>query len=149
MAGGSRLVTITGPGGIGKTRLALQVAADALDRTGDGVWLAELAPVADPELVARTVAAVLGVREEPGLQILDTLADAVGDRYLLVVLDNAEHVAGRGGQAGRHLAAVLPAGEPAGHQQGTIGHQRGARLPGPPAARPARRSRRPWPAGWL
>ena len=80
MAGGSRLVTITGPGGIGKSRLALQVAADALDGTGDGVWLAELAPW-PTELVARTVAAVLGVREEPGLPMIHTLADAVGDRY--------------------------------------------------------------------
>ena len=94
VAGGSRLVTITGPGGIGKSRLALQMAADALDGEGDGVWLVELAPVADPELVARTVAAVLGVREEPGRPMLDTLAEAVGDRSLLVVLDNAEHVLG-------------------------------------------------------
>jgi predicted ATPase/class 3 adenylate cyclase/DNA-binding CsgD family transcriptional regulator len=94
MAGGSRLVTITGPGGIGKSRLAVQVAADALDGAGDGVWLVELAPVAEPELVARTVAAVLRVREEPGRPVLDTLADAVGDRSLLVVLDNAEHVLG-------------------------------------------------------
>jgi predicted ATPase/class 3 adenylate cyclase/DNA-binding CsgD family transcriptional regulator len=94
ISGGSRLVTITGPGGIGKSRLALQVAAEALDGAGDGVWLAELAPVAGPELVARTVAAVLGVREEPGRPMLDTLLDAVGDRYLLVVLDNAEHVLG-------------------------------------------------------
>ena len=94
VSGGSRLVTIAGPGGIGKSRLALQVAADALDGAGDGVWLVELAPVPDPELVARTVAAVLGVREQPGRPMLDTLIDAVGDRYLLVVLDNAEHVLG-------------------------------------------------------
>jgi len=94
VAGGSRLVTITGPGGIGKSRLALQVAAEVLDGAGDGVWLVELAPVAEPELVARTAAAVLGVREEPGRSMLDTLAEAVGDRYLLVVLDNAEHLLG-------------------------------------------------------
>ena len=94
VSGGSRLVTLAGPGGIGKSRLALQVAAEALDGAGDGVWLVELAPVAEPELVARTVAAVLQVREEPGRLILDTLVDAVGDRHLLVVLDNAEHVLG-------------------------------------------------------
>jgi len=94
VSGGSRLVTIVGPGGIGKSRLALQVAAEALDGAGDGVWLVELAPVADDELVARTAAAVLSVREEPGRPMVDTLVDAVGDRHLLVVLDNAEHVLG-------------------------------------------------------
>ena len=94
MSGGSRLVTIAGPGGIGKSRLALQAAADALDGTGDGVWLVELAPVAEPELVARTAAAALGVREMPGRPMLDTLIDALGGRDLLFILDNAEHVLG-------------------------------------------------------
>ncbi len=92
--GGSRLVTITGPGGIGKSRLALQVAANALDGTGDGVWLAELAPVTEPELVTRTAAAALRVSEVPGRPMLDTLVDAVRDRDLLLILDNAEHVLG-------------------------------------------------------
>jgi predicted ATPase/class 3 adenylate cyclase/DNA-binding CsgD family transcriptional regulator len=94
VSGGSRLVTITGPGGIGKSRLALQVAADVLDGTGDGVWLVELAPVAEPELVARAAAAALGVRETPGRSMLDTLIDALGDRNLLLILDNAEQVLG-------------------------------------------------------
>jgi predicted ATPase/class 3 adenylate cyclase/DNA-binding CsgD family transcriptional regulator/tetratricopeptide (TPR) repeat protein len=93
-SGGSRLVTIAGPGGIGKSRLALQAAANALDGTGDGVWLAELAPVAEPELVTRAVAAALRVGETPGRPVLDTLIDAVADRDLLLILDNAEHVLG-------------------------------------------------------
>jgi len=108
VAGGSRLVTITGPGGIGKSRLAVQVAAEALDGAGDGVWLVELAPVADPGLVAGTVAAVLGVREEPGRPMLDTLADAVADQYLMVVLDNAEHVLGAAAKLADALLRCCP-----------------------------------------
>jgi predicted ATPase/class 3 adenylate cyclase/DNA-binding CsgD family transcriptional regulator len=92
VSGGSRLVTIAGPGGIGKSRLALQAAADALDGTGDGVWLVELAPVAEPELVARTAAAALRVSQARGQAVLDTVIGAIGDRDLLLVLDNAEQV---------------------------------------------------------
>jgi predicted ATPase/DNA-binding CsgD family transcriptional regulator len=91
---GSRLVTLTGTGGAGKTRLGLQVAAGLLDGTGDGVWFADLAPLRDPDLVAVTVADVLGVRQEPGRPVQDTLVEAVGQGRLLVVLDNCEHVIG-------------------------------------------------------
>jgi predicted ATPase len=88
----SRLVTLTGVGGAGKTRLGLQVAAGLLDGTGDGVWFADMAPLQDPGLVAVTVADVLGVRREPGRVVLDTVMEAVGGRNLLVLLDNCEHV---------------------------------------------------------
>jgi predicted ATPase/class 3 adenylate cyclase len=92
LVAGARLVTLTGAGGAGKTRLALQVAAGLADGAGDGVWFADLAALADPALVAVTVAGVLGVRQEPGRPVLDTLAEAVGGRSLLVLLDNCEHV---------------------------------------------------------
>jgi predicted ATPase/class 3 adenylate cyclase len=92
LVAGARLVTLTGAGGAGKTRLALQVAAGLADGAGDGVWFVDLAALADPALVAVTVAGVLGVRQEPGRPVLDTLAEAVGGRSLLVLLDNCEHV---------------------------------------------------------
>jgi predicted ATPase/class 3 adenylate cyclase/DNA-binding CsgD family transcriptional regulator len=94
LVGASRLVTLTGAGGAGKTRLGLQVAAGLLDGTGEGVWFADLAPLGDPDLVAATVADVLGIRLEPGRPVADTVAGVVGGRSLLVVLDNCEHLIG-------------------------------------------------------
>ncbi len=94
LVGGSRLVTLTGAGGAGKTRLGLQAAAGLLDGTGDGVWFADLAPLADPDLVAATVADVLGLRQEPGRPVLETLVEAVGGLNLLMLLDNCEHLIG-------------------------------------------------------
>jgi predicted ATPase len=87
-----RLVTLTGPGGTGKTRLALQAAAAVLDAYPDGVWLAELGALADPGNVPQAVAAAVGVREEPGRPLLATLTDALKPRRLLLVLDNCEHL---------------------------------------------------------
>jgi non-specific serine/threonine protein kinase len=92
LVGGARLVTLTGAGGAGKTRLGLQVAAGLADGAGDGVWFADLAPLDDPDLVAVTVADVLGVRQEPGCPVTGTLVEAVGGQSLLVLLDNCEHV---------------------------------------------------------
>ena len=86
------LLTLTGTGGAGKTRLALQVAADVLEGYPDGVWLAELAALSDPALVPQTVAAALGVREVPGRPILETLVHYLQRKKLLLVLDNCEHL---------------------------------------------------------
>src|SRR5215470_4675808 len=86
LVAGSRLVTLTGAGGAGKTRLGLQVAAGLVHGTGEGVWLADLAPLSNPELVAVTVAHVLGVRSEPGRPVLDTVVEAVSGRSLLVLM---------------------------------------------------------------
>jgi predicted ATPase/class 3 adenylate cyclase len=89
---GERLVTLTGAGGVGKTRLALRLAADRLDSIADGVWLVDLAPLADANLVPQAVAAALGVREQPERPLVQTLADALRDRHLLLLLDNCEHL---------------------------------------------------------
>ena len=92
--GRHRLVTVTGPGGAGKTRLAGEVARHAADRFADGVWLAELAAVQDPARVAVEVAMALGIRELPATAGADELARALAHRHLLLVLDNCEHVIG-------------------------------------------------------
>jgi predicted ATPase/class 3 adenylate cyclase len=88
------LLTLTGVGGCGKTRLALEVAAAQLERLEHGVWLVELAPLADPEGVTRAVAAALGIREVTGRPILETLCDQLAPQQLLLCLDNCEHVLG-------------------------------------------------------
>ena len=89
-----RLVTVTGPGGVGKTRLAGEVARQVAGRFADGVWLAELAAVRDPAQVAAAVAVALGIRELPPVPAADALAHALARRQLLLVLDNCEHVIG-------------------------------------------------------
>ncbi|MEO8346217.1 MAG: tetratricopeptide repeat protein [Betaproteobacteria bacterium] len=88
----SRLVTLTGAGGAGKTRLALQVAADRIDDFGDGVWIAPLAPLTDPRLLPQAVAMVLGVKEKAGVSLTETLLMELRGKELLLILDNCEHV---------------------------------------------------------
>jgi predicted ATPase/DNA-binding SARP family transcriptional activator len=88
----THLLTLAGPGGCGKTRLALAVAADVLHAYPDGVWLVELAALADPTLVPQAVAATLGLREAPGQPLTETLAAALKPKQLLLVLDNCEHL---------------------------------------------------------
>ena len=87
-----RLVTLTGVGGVGKTRLALEVAAQLADEFPDGVWLFELAAVADPAAVPDAVAAVLGITQQPGKTVSESVAAALEGRVRLLVFDNCEHV---------------------------------------------------------
>jgi len=87
-----RLVTLTGAGGAGKTRLAIQVASQLLDAFRDGVWLVELAALSDPRLVPQAVAQTLEVKEQPTRFVIETLSDYLASKKLLLVLDNVEHL---------------------------------------------------------
>lgn len=92
LLGRTRLLTLVGVGGLGKTRLSLQLAANLLDDYPDGVWFVELAPLADGRLVPQAVATVLGVKEEAGRPVVEPLVKYVKDRELLLILDNCEHL---------------------------------------------------------
>ncbi|MCC2629789.1 MAG: adenylate/guanylate cyclase protein [Thermomicrobiales bacterium] len=88
----ARLITLTGPGGTGKTRLALQAAAESLDAFPDGVWFVPLASISDPALIPEAIATELGVRQAPGEQVLSRLTEHLRSRHALLVLDNLEQV---------------------------------------------------------
>ena len=92
MLAGSRLVTLTGVGGSGKTRLAVQAATDLLNEYPDGVWLVELASLTEPARVPSAVATALAVPEDPRQQMAETLADQLRSKHLLLLIDNCEHV---------------------------------------------------------
>ena len=88
----THLLTLTGVGGCGKTRLALKVAADLVDEYDDGVWLVELAPLSDPGFISQEIVSVLDLSEQPGRPLVDTLSDYLRSRKLLLILDNCEHL---------------------------------------------------------
>ena len=88
----NRLVTLTGVGGVGKSRTAVEVARRLARAWPDGTWLVELAGLGEPELLPNAVAAMLGVREQPGRPIRATLGGYLEERQLLLVLDNCEHL---------------------------------------------------------
>jgi predicted ATPase/DNA-binding CsgD family transcriptional regulator/DNA-binding XRE family transcriptional regulator len=87
-----RLVTLTGPGGCGKTRLALQIASDLLPAYEQGVWLVEFAPLSDPAFITQVVAAVIGVREYSGVELSQAVIEYLSPRQILLVFDNCEHL---------------------------------------------------------
>lgn len=105
---GSRLLTLTGVGGSGKTRLALQAATSLLDAFRDGVWLVELAPVAEPDGVARAIAATLGIREQSGQTLEEILIDHLRPLELLLILDNCEHLLDPSAWIAQRLLAAAP-----------------------------------------
>ena len=108
LLGECRLVTVTGPGGVGKTRLAGEVARRVVGRFADGAWLVELAAVRDAALVPAAVAVALEVHQPPGMSIVEALTGVLARRQLLLVLDNCEHVAAA---AAELCGAVLPAAD--------------------------------------
>ncbi|CAG0931081.1 hypothetical protein PLCT1_01633, partial [Planctomycetaceae bacterium] len=104
----SRLVTLTGSGGCGKTRLALQVGHELLADYPQGVWLIELAPIADPALVPQTAVTALGLREESGRSLVTTLVDYLRSRKTLLLLDNCEHLVTASAQLVETLLHACP-----------------------------------------
>ncbi|MEA3186570.1 MAG: hypothetical protein QOD99_400, partial [Chthoniobacter sp.] len=102
------LLTLTGTGGTGKTRLSLQVAADVLESFADGVWLVEFATIDDPTLVPETVAAALEARQEPALSLTATLTNFLRAKNLLIIFDNCEHVVGACAKLAETLLRACP-----------------------------------------
>src|SRR5580658_134519 len=139
----SRLVTLTGAGGAGKTRLGLQVAAELLGGSGDGVWLAELAAVTDQDAVAPAISQALRLAVNPGRPVLEALLDALVLQDVLIVLDNCEHLIGGCAKTAEAIMRRCPkvhllatSREPLGIGGETIYRVPSLSLPGPGAANP-------------
>ena len=108
LARAHRLVTVIGTGGTGKTRLVLQASAELVTEHPDGVWLVELAPISDPELIVQAVARGLGIREDPGRPLVDTVLDFLRTKSLRILLDNCEHMIGTCAEMAEQLLAASP-----------------------------------------
>jgi predicted ATPase len=134
----ARLVTLTGSGGVGKTRLALQAAARAIGRFPDGVWWVELAHLADPALMAQALARVLGVRSLPGHSELDAVIRRLADSEALVVLDNCEHVVEAVGDIAQALLNDCPEVKVLATSRVRLGVSKGTTWPVPSMSLPER-----------
>jgi predicted ATPase/class 3 adenylate cyclase len=103
-----RLITLTGSGGTGKTRLSLQVAADLLEAFPNGVWFVELAPLTDPDLIPQTILSAIGISEQKDKSALDVLQDYLQNRATLIVLDNCEHLITRAAEVANAILTAAP-----------------------------------------
>ena len=103
-----RLVTLTGSGGTGKTRLSLQVAADLLEKFDHGVWFVELAPLTDPDLIPQTILSTIGVQEQQGKTPLEVLKEYLHEKQALIVLDNCEHLVSASAKVANTLLNAAP-----------------------------------------
>lgn len=104
----NRLVTLTGTGGCGKTRLAIEVAAGSLSSFRNGVWLVELAALSEPDLIGSVIAQSLGVREQPGRTIIEVLSEYLRTRHALILIDNCEHLVDASGRLAETLLQTCP-----------------------------------------
>ncbi|HEX5838800.1 MAG TPA: adenylate/guanylate cyclase domain-containing protein, partial [Anaerolineales bacterium] len=103
-----RLVTLTGSGGTGKTRLSLQVAADLLEKFDHGVWFVELAPLTDSDLIPQAILSAIGIREQPGRLPLEILQEYLHEKKTLILLDNCEHLISASAQVANTLLRAAP-----------------------------------------
>jgi predicted ATPase/class 3 adenylate cyclase len=105
---GSRLLTLIGPGGTGKTRLSLELASRNISKFADGVWLIELAPIADPALILQAAASVLNVRAQAGMPLMNFVADYLRAKQLLLIFDNCEHLVEASASLAEELLHLAP-----------------------------------------
>jgi predicted ATPase/DNA-binding CsgD family transcriptional regulator len=136
MLGATRLLTLVGTGGIGKTRLALRLARDLADRYTDGVWLVQLAAAADELLVAWSVAAAIGVNEQPGRPISISVAEHLSELHALLVLDNCEHLVSACAQMSGDLLQACPSLHILATSRQALGVEGEAIFPVPPLSLP-------------
>ena len=126
----THLFTLTGVGGSGKTRLALEVGRDLVGAYPDGVWLVELAPFSEEALVPQAVAEALSVSEQPGRSLADALVDALRGKKQLLILDNCEHLVDAAAQLTDILLSSCPRLRIAATSREALGVEGGARVAG-------------------